>query len=534
MKIRFIHRGRDGNSVTFDVQKLPVTLGRDADNGIALCDKSVSRQHAQISLKKNKLFIQDLDSAHGMYVNGNKVMSSALSTFDQVRLGSYELEVNLEELEADSINDEWDLSTQMISSEELEAEAISEKGGRLGTSTASVLGFFQKAGKILENAFELEDIVNGILDLTFQIIPATRGYVLLADPDTGEMVVRAQKSRGLENGRPQNDSHLSTTIFDRAIKQGRAVLTTDAGSDDRFDTAKSVMDQKIRGAICVPLKGRAEIIGAIYVDSVLSSQKFSLSDLKILTAVGAEMGIAAENVRLYEDKIKSERLAAVGQAIAGLSHCIKNILNGMEGGSYILQKGLDKGKDSSIHEGWNILKRNSSRLKDLMLDMLAYSKPREPAYKEVSGNSIPGEVVELLSEKAKEKGVDLQFIQDKKLKDVMLDGKAIYRGLLNLVTNALDACPPEDGKVEVETSLLPKGKQFQIKIRDNGSGISEEDLSKLGRAFFSTKGSEGTGLGLSVTYKVIAEHKGDVQVDSKVGAGTTFTVTLPVKGPLSA
>ena len=116
MKIRFIHRGKDGNSVTFDVQKLPATLGRDADNGIALCDKSVSKQHAQISLKKNKLFIEDLDSTHGIYVNGNKVTSSALSTFDLVRLGSYELEVNLEELEADSISDEWDLSTQMISS----------------------------------------------------------------------------------------------------------------------------------------------------------------------------------------------------------------------------------------------------------------------------------------------------------------------------------------------------------------------------------------------------------------------------------
>ncbi len=205
----------------------------------------------------------------------------------------------------------------------------------------------------------------------------------------------------------------------------------------------------------------------------------------------------------------------------------------MEGGSYILQTGLDKGKDSSIHEGWDILKRNSSRLKDLMLDMLAYSKPREPVYTEVGGNSIPKEVVELLREKAKEKGVDLQFTQDEDLGDVMLDGKAIYRGLLNLVTNALDACPPESGKVEVKTHLLPEAKQFQVKIRDNGSGISEEDLSKLGRAFFSTKGSEGTGLGLSVTYKVIAEHKGDVQVDSKVGDGTTFTVTLPVKGPLS-
>jgi signal transduction histidine kinase len=246
------------------------------------------------------------------------------------------------------------------------------------------------------------------------------------------------------------------------------------------------------------------------------------------------MGVAVENVRLYEDKIKSERLAAVGQAIAGLGHCIKNILNGMEGGAFILQRGLDKGDDDSFREGWDILKRNSSRLKDLMLDMLAYSKPREPMYTEVNGNNIPKEVVELLHEKAKSKGVNLRFIPDDRLGKVMLDGKAIYRGLLNLITNAIDACPADGGKVEIKTLLLPESEQFQIVVQDNGQGIGQENLVKLGRAFFSTKGPKGTGLGLCVTYKVIEEHKGYVQVDSKVGTGTTFTVTLPQKGPLSS
>jgi len=533
MKIRLVHRGRHGSSITYDAQKLPLTLGRDAGNDIILGDRSVSRQHAQIFLERGKLSIKDLGSAHGSYVNGNKITSSVLSTGDMVKLGLFELKVSVGELEAGNITQEWDLSTHSISPEELRAEARSEGGVGLGTSTGSVINFFQKAGKILENAFELEDIIRGILDLTFQIIPATRGFVLLVDPDTDKMVVRAQKSRGDESEQVQSRLQLSTTILDHALKQGRAILTLDAASDDRFDMAESVKAQKIRGAICVPLKGRTDILGAIYVDSGLFSHKFSINDLKLLTAVGAEMGVAVENVRLYEANIKAEKLTAVGQAVAGLGHCIKNILNGMEGGSFILQKGLDKGNDNSIHEGWDILKRNSSRLKDLMLDMLAYSKPREPAYTEINGNSIPAEVVELLHEKAKSKGVDLQFMPDEDLGEVKIDGKAIYRGLLNLVTNAVDACPPESGKVEVKTCLLPEGKQFQIIVRDNGCGISEENLTKLGKTFFSTKGSEGTGLGLSVTYKVIEEHRGHVQVESKVGAGATFTVTLPTKGPLS-
>lgn len=533
MKIKLVHHKEEGDSVIFNVQQLPVILGRDKENDIALNDKSVSRKHAQIFQKKNKLFIKDLGSVNGTFVNGEKVKSSGLSLGDTLQIGFYELEVSISEQDAEKSQDEWDLSTHMINPEELAVEAQSEGQGRLEASTSSVIGFFQKAGKILENAFELDDIVSGILDLTFQIIPATRGFVLLIDPETGEMVERAQKFRGNDHMQVKGGSNLSTTILDHAIKQGRAVLTVDAGSDERFDAAESVLNQNIRGAICVPLKGRNDILGAIYVHSGLSSHKFTVNDLKLMTAVGVEMGVAIENFRLYEENIRTEKLAAVGQAVAGLGHCIKNILNGMEGGSFILQKGLDKMNEDSTREGWDILRRNSSRLKDLMLDMLTFSKPREPVYEDISGNSTPKEVVELLSQKAAAKGVNLQFFPDENIGDVKLDGKAIYRGILNLVTNAIDASPPEGGKVEVKTRLLPDGEKFQIIIQDNGCGISEENLSKMGKVFFSTKGSDGTGLGLSVTYKLISEHKGKIEVASELGAGTTFTVTLPVKGPFS-
>ncbi|MFC2156868.1 ATP-binding protein [Acidobacteriota bacterium] len=533
MKIRLAHQKVGGNTSIFSIQKFPATFGRDAQNDVTVNDNSVSRRHAEIFLKKDKPFIQDLDSANGTQLNGKKIKSSILSDGDLLQLGSFPMRVNMGEAVVEEAKEEWDLSTHLISPEELGATVKGGVSGDLGASTSSILGFFQRAGKVLESAFELEDIVSGLLDLTFEIIPATRGFVLLADPESGEMVVRAQKFRGHESKQVKGGLDLSTTILDHAIKHGKAVLTLDAGRDERFGKAESVKDQEIRGAICVPLKGRTEILGAIYVHSGIASDKFTINDLKLMTAVGAEMGVAVENVMLYKENIKREKLAAVGQAVAGLGHCIKNILNGMEGGSFILEKGLEKGKDDSVHEGWDILKRNSSRLKDLMLDMLAYSKPREPVYTEIDGNSIQNEVVELLQERAKAKGVDLQCIHNEEIGRVVLDGKAIYRGILNLVTNALDACPEENGTVEVKTLLVQGGDRFQIVVQDNGCGISEENLSKMGKAFFSTKGGGGTGLGLSVTYKVIAEHKGNVEVSSTLGEGTAFTVTLPVSGPLS-
>ena len=162
MKLQLVHQNIEGNSVTYNIQNLPVTLGRDRDNDIPLTDGSVSRHHAKITLQKKKLYIEDLDSANGTHVNGQKIKSSLLKSGDSIKLGSYQLDLLLGDHIPESKREEWDLATHMISPEEVIAEANEESQGELGISTGAVLGFFQKAGKILEKAFELDDIVNGI------------------------------------------------------------------------------------------------------------------------------------------------------------------------------------------------------------------------------------------------------------------------------------------------------------------------------------------------------------------------------------
>jgi len=535
---RLVLQRPGGTSLSFPLVQFPVTLGREASNDITLSDHSVSRRHARIVSDDQGVVVEDLGSSNGTFLNGNKVASSVVADGDLLRLGNCTFNVELvqPEVKRDEIprmdSSTWDLSTHSLSPEELEVEATGiSAAGLTGASTGAVLGFFQQAGRILERAFDLDELLSGILDLTFQMIPADRGCILLADATTGEMEIQASRTREEEANDSLEGMQISRTILDYATREGRAVLTSDATTDDRFGAAHSVIIQEIRGAMCVPLRGREEIIGAIYVDSKILSHKFSIDDLKLLFAVGAQIGIAVENTRLYDANLRAERLAAVGQAVAGLGHCIKNILNGMEGGSFILQKGIDKQEEPSIRKGWDILSRNSSRLKDLVLDMLAYSKPREPIYEMVEANSVVEDVVELLQERANGEGKILQFLPDEALGEVEIDGKSIYRCVLNLLTNAIDACPDQGGTVRVRTVRPDEEDRFQIIVADNGCGIAEEDLEKLGRAFFSTKGSKGTGLGLSVSYKIVSEHKGEVLVHSKQGQGTTFTVALPLQRP---
>jgi two-component system NtrC family sensor kinase len=235
--------------------------------------------------------------------------------------------------------------------------------------------------------------------------------------------------------------------------------------------------------------------------------------------------------RLQEELIQSERLAATGQTVAGLAHYIKNILNGLKGGTYVLNVALDKNDTDKIKNGWAMIERNLTRTTDLVLDLLAYSKEREPEPENCYPNEIVEDVCALLDQKARDNGVTIERDLDPKIGEVYLDPKALHRSLLNLVTNAVDACifdsePKKRWKVRV-TSGLREDHQMMFEVADNGMGMDEETKERLFSALFSTKGERGTGLGLLVTEKIVRENGGSIEVESSPRRGATFRIHLP-------
>ena len=235
--------------------------------------------------------------------------------------------------------------------------------------------------------------------------------------------------------------------------------------------------------------------------------------------------------RLEQELVKAERLAAIGQTVAGLAHCIKNILHGFKGGSYLVNVGIDKNSTDKLKNGWEMIQRNISRTSDLILDLLSYSKEREPEYEVCSPHEIIDDICELYKEPAADYDIDLIKNFAAALGDVVMDAQTIYRSLLNLVSNAIDACIFDQNvkkkhQVLITTALESDGF-VRFEVQDNGSGMTEEVQSKLFTSFFSTKGAKGTGLGLLVTHKLIEEHQGTIKVVSHLDQGTTFTVRLP-------
>ncbi|MEJ2041070.1 MAG: ATP-binding protein, partial [Desulfosarcinaceae bacterium] len=238
--------------------------------------------------------------------------------------------------------------------------------------------------------------------------------------------------------------------------------------------------------------------------------------------------------RLEKELLGAERLAAVGQTVAGMAHCVKNILHGFKGGSYILNQAIEKSNPEKLKAGWEMVQRNIVRTSALVQDLLSYSKEREPEVELCEPNEIAAEVCELLRHLAEEHAVKIEQQLDPQIGEVLLDPRSLHRSLMNLVSNAIDACrdddaPDKDHRVIVTTARGGDG-WVGISVTDNGSGMTEEVKDKLFTSFFSTKGVQGTGLGLLVTSKLIEEHKGTIDVDSRWGEGTTFTLRLPVAG----
>lgn len=230
--------------------------------------------------------------------------------------------------------------------------------------------------------------------------------------------------------------------------------------------------------------------------------------------------------------LDAERLAAIGETVAGLSHTIKNIAGGLKGGSFVLEKGIELKNDQYLREGWEMIQGNVEKITHLSLDLLNYAKPDQPDFQLVDPNLALREVFDLLGPQSVKYKIKMTLECCDTLDPLMLDANAIQNALLNLATNAIDALNAGTKSDDWSPTLCLRtcavahwGVEYQV--QDNGIGIPETIKPKLFQRFFSTKGSHGTGIGLMLTQKIVDQHKGRIKVTSKEGHGTLFQLRLP-------
>jgi PAS domain S-box-containing protein len=237
--------------------------------------------------------------------------------------------------------------------------------------------------------------------------------------------------------------------------------------------------------------------------------------------------------QLEREKREAERLAAVGETVAGIAHGIKNVLMGLEGGMYAVNTGIAQGDDERIARGWQILEENVTRISQFVREFLDFAKGRAAQVALTDPNDPVRKVVELFGEKAAQAGIRLEVNLDTSIPPVPLDEDGIHTCLANLVSNAIDACLLSDAQREylVTISTRQTNGTLVYEVADNGHGMDAEISRKVFSKFFTTKRSDrGTGLGLLTTKKIVHQHGGRISFTSEEGKGSVFRVEFPLAG----
>lgn len=233
--------------------------------------------------------------------------------------------------------------------------------------------------------------------------------------------------------------------------------------------------------------------------------------------------------QLEHDKLEAERLAAVGQTVAGLAHGIKNVLMGLEGGMYVVRSGMERADTERISRGWSMLEENIGRISSFVKEFLEFARGRTPKVQLVDPNRLVREVFELFRDKAALAGIGLAIELQDGVPWALMDESGIHDCVSNLVSNALDACEISDKPDRTVTlRTYEQDNTLVIEVADDGAGMDYEVKKKVFTNFFSTKGSnKGTGLGLLTTRKIVQEHGGKVSFDSAAGVGSVFRLEFP-------
>ena len=519
---------------TFELRVSDNVIGRENGATIVLNDQTASRAHACIAVGNGESLLSDVGSANGTFLNGVKIgHPTALKRGDQVRCGSTLL-VYQGDAAAPSPTSgagvDIDENGMLVDSAIVATVPSSEDSVIIPTPEAGVkaidnLRNLYKLIADISTFLNLDDLIEYALERVYELLEADRGFIILID-ESGRMSVRA--SKGIDGSARDDVPPVSHTIIDEVVKGKLGVLSSNAMSDKRFAAGKSVHNFGIRSAICVPLMGRDRVLGVIQVDCSVADKSYSTEQLRLLTAIGYQAGLAIENVQLYQAAVQSERLAAVGETVAFLSHHIKNILQALSSGIDVVEIAIDADDMTRVHDAWPIVERGLDRINALIMNMLAFSKDREPLLKGVNVGKVLRECVELTTSAADDRRIALIT----ELPDVMeipADSDGLNQAFLNLITNAMDAVEDETGAITVSARLDTMNRCITIQVSDNGSGIDSEKINDIFTPFFSSKGQRGTGLGLAVAKKIVEEHHGQILVSSEPASGTTFTIHLPIQ-----
>lgn len=529
-----------------------LSIGRSPQNAIVVQDSTVSSVHAMILYVNDTCFIEDHGSANGVYVNGIKVHRKRLRDKDEILLGKTRLRyldsetpeeaetTTIKRRDSKEILKDFDPSTPMPGSVKVLSRAHDN------------LKRVYEINNVISSLFDLNELADKILNIIFPVFDADRGSIMLQDAESGELKPFAMKQREDEAG-DSSEVAFSRTIARRVLETEESVIALNAPEDERFSRRASIMDAQIKSAMCVPIRGRIEKHGVIYVDHRGSAGHFSDDQLQLLTMVANSAGIAIDNIRLYEDNLKINVLKVVNEEMRETNrklvelealkedlinmvvHDMKNpVTNAMMGIDMIELDAEGHLTDEQLRF-LRMIKQNHEKLAEMTGNLLEISR-LETGKIELKKSSIDvPQIIDRVIERyaaALEAGKKtIHASIDPEVDQVVADENLFERIIANILSNAIKHSYPE-GEIFIRVNPAKDRDGALVSIEDHGEGIPKEYHERIFEKFSQIHLREmghktDTGLGLAFCKMAVEAHDGSIWVESEPGKGSCFTFSLP-------
>jgi signal transduction histidine kinase len=286
--------------------------------------------------------------------------------------------------------------------------------------------------------------------------------------------------------------------------------------------------------MCCPVFVQEQPVGVLFVDRRDRGEAFSKAQLRLAATTANFLALFLEKEKYEAASRERERLAVIGEVVAGLAHYAKNLLMGLSFGTSCLERQFAENAPRGSREALDAVALSSQQISNLVMDMLSYAKEREPVRSEVDLAQVIDHVATVYRLLLDDNDVDFSVDVASDVPTVSADPQALERVFFNLIANAIDALTevPGEGVRQIKVSIEKEGEgAVEVRVKDTGCGIPKDKVEDVFRVFFSTKGSRGTGLGLAVVRKIVDEHSGSIEVTSEEGQGTEFRLVFPAKAP---
>ena len=388
---------------------------------------------------------------------------------------------------------------------------------------------FRDIISVVHSSIHLEDVMDLVAWKATEILGAKGAILRLLNIDTDELEISASYGISAAYLAKGPVSH-HRTITD-VCRQKKVIIIEEIRTDPRVQYPQEAWSEGYRFIIDVPLSVADDVVGILrlYFTKV---RHFSEIELDWIIAIAEQCSCALGKARLidtYEFKYhelatQTEKLSALGRMAAGIAHEINNPLAGVLLYSSNMIKKVPKG--DALEEGLQVIIDETIRCRKIIQELLEFSKGREPTKVPTNINEIIGKALNILENEFLLNRIDMDKSLAPDLPDIMADGSQMEQVFVNLLLNAVQAVP-EGGTIQVKSSLNQQESSVSIEVQDNGLGIGRKEQSKIFEPFFSTK-PNGTGLGLSVSYGIVRNHQGNINVHSQPGEGTRFLIKLPI------